>query len=145
MPDELFVRWDDHYSVGIPAIDSQHKELLNLTNELYDACQLGDEAARSYFRDIIHKAVEYAKFHFSAEEQIMKRIKFPEIAEHKKEHRSFVRRVLADVESFESGKLFVPNTFVRFLKDWILTHVAMSDQKYHSYIIKLKKQGAIVT
>ncbi|MDR1216213.1 MAG: bacteriohemerythrin [Treponema sp.] len=143
MRDEIFVEWEDRYSVGIPAIDRQHQELLNLTNELYNACQLGDKAAREHFRSVIHRAVEYVKFHFSAEEQIMERIKYPEIVEHKKQHESFVKTVLENVGEFENGKLFVPNTFVRFLKDWILTHIAMSDQKYHSYIIELKQRGVL--
>ncbi|MDR0785416.1 MAG: bacteriohemerythrin [Treponema sp.] len=139
MVKEVFVEWEDRYSVGIPAIDRQHKELLNLTNELYNVCQLGDEAAHEHFRSVIHKAVEYVKFHFSAEEQIMEKIKFPELPDHKKQHESFVRQVLENVGEFESGKRFVPNAFVRFLKDWILTHIAMSDQKYHTYIIGLKR------
>jgi hemerythrin len=143
MYNEVFVEWEDRYSVGIPAIDRQHKELLNITNDLYNACQLGDEAAREHFMNVIHRAVEYVKFHFSAEEQIMERIKFPESAEHKKQHESFVKRVLENVGEFESGKKFVPNTFVRFLKDWILTHIAMSDQKYHTYIIELKQRGSL--
>jgi hemerythrin len=41
------------------------------------------------------------------------------------------------------GKMFVPNTFVRFLKDWILTHIAVSDKKYSTYIFDLKKQGKL--
>ncbi|MDR0411185.1 MAG: bacteriohemerythrin [Treponema sp.] len=143
MSDEVFVAWDDRYSVGIPAIDRQHQELLILTNELYNACQHGDVAAREHFRGVIHKAVEYVKFHFSAEEQIMEKIKFPRIAEHKREHESFVRQVLENVGEFESGRQFVPNSFVRFLKDWILTHIAMSDQKYHAYIIELKQHAAL--
>jgi hemerythrin len=143
MSDIIFVEWDERYSVGIPAIDRQHKELLNLTNELYNACQLGDTAARERFRTVIHRAVEYVKFHFSAEEQIMERIKFPAIIEHKKQHESFVRRVLENVGEFESGKQFVPNAFVRFLKDWVLTHIAMSDQRYHEYIIELKQRGSL--
>jgi hemerythrin len=143
MRDEIFVEWEDRYSVGIPAIDRQHKELLNLTNELYNACQLGDKEAREHFRSVIHRAVEYVKFHFSAEEQIMERIKYPEIVEHKKQHESFVKTVLENVGEFENGKQFVPNAFVRFLKDWILTHIAMSDQKYHSYITELKHRGVL--
>ncbi|MDR0562595.1 MAG: bacteriohemerythrin [Spirochaetaceae bacterium] len=139
MAEEPFVVWEERYSVGIQIIDQQHKELLNLTNTLYNACRKGDEAAKTHFKDVIHSAVEYVKFHFSTEEQIMERISFPELAPHKKEHEAFVKKVLEEVKNFQSGKTFVPNQFVRFLRDWVLTHIAMSDKKYEEYIRRTKK------
>ncbi|MDR0569221.1 MAG: bacteriohemerythrin [Spirochaetaceae bacterium] len=140
MAEEPFVVWEDRYSVGIPLIDDQHKELLNVTNALYSACRQGDETAKANFKEVIRSAVEYVKFHFSTEEQIMERINFPEIGPHKKEHEAFVKKVLEEVKNFEGGKTFVPNQFVRFLRDWVLTHIAMSDKKYEEFIRKTKKQ-----
>ncbi|MDR1985709.1 MAG: bacteriohemerythrin [Treponema sp.] len=143
MVKEVFVVWEDRYSVGIPSIDEQHKELLVLTNKLYDACRNGEEKAREYFKEVIRGAVEYVQFHFTSEERIMERINFPELAAHKVQHTTFVKQVLEEVKMFESGKSFVPNAFVRFLRDWILTHIAMSDIKYAEYIHTLKKQGTL--
>ncbi|MHB9291367.1 putative hemerythrin [Hollandina sp. SP2] len=143
MEKEVFVVWEDRYSVGIPSIDEQHKELLVLTNKLYDACRDGEEKAREYFKEVIRNAVDYVQFHFTSEERLMERISYPELATHKVQHTSFVKQVLEEVKHFESGKSFVPNTFVRFLRDWILTHIAMSDKKYAEYIHSLKKQGTL--
>lgn len=143
MEKEVFVAWEDRYVIGIPVIDEQHKELLKLTNTLYEACRQGDAAARADFEKVIRSTVDYVKFHFSVEEQIMERVNYPEVHEHKKEHESFVIKVLEGVKNFESGKSFVPNIFVRFLRDWVLTHIAMSDRKYAEYIQQLKKQGAL--
>ncbi|MDR2797604.1 MAG: bacteriohemerythrin [Treponema sp.] len=143
MEKEVFVVWEDRYSVGIPSIDAQHKELLVLTNKLYDACRNSEEKAREYFKEVIRSAVEYVQFHFTSEERIMERINFPELGPHKVQHTSFVKQVLEEVQNFEGGKSFVPNTFVRFLRDWILTHIAMSDIKYAEYIQVLKKQGTL--
>ncbi|MDR0636972.1 MAG: bacteriohemerythrin [Treponema sp.] len=136
-----FVTWEDRYALGIPFIDAQHKELVRLTNELFLSCQGG--TANDIFRETIKAAVKYVAEHFSAEEAMMSRIKYPGLAEHKKEHEVFVQKVLEDVQHFEAGRAFVPNTFVRFLKDWILTHIAMSDKKYADYIMHLKKLGKL--
>ncbi|MDR3146383.1 MAG: bacteriohemerythrin, partial [Treponema sp.] len=129
----------------IQLIDEQHKDLVNFTNDLYESCLAGDKAARKHFHITIHKTVNYIKNHFATEERIMEKIKYPGLMEHKREHESFVKQVFDDVKNYESGKKYVPNVFVRFLKDWILTHVALVDKKYADYILTLKKQSLLQT
>ena len=144
MASDILIEWEDRYSVGIPFIDEQHKELFRQTNELYAACFKNEAEVRELFKGVIHSMVEYVGVHFSAEEKMMEKIKYPELAEHKKQHDDFVKRVLVGVQDFEEGKKLVPNNFVRFLKDWLLAHIAVSDKKYSIYIFDLKKQGALV-
>jgi hemerythrin len=143
MDEKILVEWDDRYSVGIPLIDEQHKELVNMTNALYGGCLAGDEAAQAYFMETIHGTVDYVKYHFAAEEKILENVRYPELAEHKRAHEGFVKQIFEDVKSFQGGKKFVPNVFVRYLKDWILTHIALQDKKYAEYILNLKRQGAL--
>ncbi|MDR2535907.1 MAG: bacteriohemerythrin [Treponema sp.] len=145
MAEEVFVSWEDRYAIGIQLVDEQHQELLKLTNSLYEACRQGDEKAREHFKDAIRTLVDYVKFHFTTEEQIMERINYPEFGIHKREHEAFVKKVLDGVKDFESGKTFVPNTFVRFLREWVLSHIAMSDKKYADYLLKCKKEGTLNT
>ncbi|MDR2760168.1 MAG: bacteriohemerythrin, partial [Spirochaetaceae bacterium] len=101
MNDNIIVEWDDRYLVGIPLVDEQHKELIRLTNTLYESCLQGDEAARENFKVAIQGTVAYVKFHFSAEEQILKNVNYPDFAVHKKEHEEFVKQVLEEVKAFE--------------------------------------------
>ena len=143
MTEKPFVEWEERYSIGIPIIDEQHKELLRLTNDLYEACRKGDVAASSNFKSAFPSVVEYVKLHFTTEEQLMDRVNYPKLGGHKKEHESFIRKVLEGVKEFESGKNFVPNAFVRYLRDWVLTHIALSDNDYADYIFKLKKGGTL--
>jgi hemerythrin len=143
MESEILVEWEDRYSVGIPFVDDQHKELIKLTNKLYKGCLGGEVVARAYFLTAVKGTVNYVKYHFNAEEKLMENVKFPEFAEHKRQHEDFVKQILEDTQSFQEGKKFIPNVFVRFLKDWILSHIAVLDKRYASYILNLKKQGAL--
>jgi hemerythrin len=143
MQDDEIVEWDDRYSVAIPLIDEQHKELIRLTNELYKGCLAGEEAARTNFMTAIKGTVDYVKYHFGVEEKLLQSVNYPELAEHKREHEAFVKHILDEVHSFNGGKKFVPNVFVRYLKDWILSHIAVADRKYSAYILNLKKQKAL--
>ncbi|MDR2343916.1 MAG: bacteriohemerythrin [Spirochaetaceae bacterium] len=141
---QILVEWHERYSMGIPKIDEQHKELLRLTNELYASCLKGnDDESKARFKLTIGAMVNYVSEHFSAEERLLQRVNYPGYAEHKREHDSFVKKVLEQVKEFHDGKSFVPNNFVRYLKDWILSHIAMSDKKYSEYIFKLKREGKL--
>jgi hemerythrin len=143
MRDTNLVAWDDQYLIGIPLIDEQHKKLIDMTNELYLGCLKGDDAAEAYFLKTIHEAVDYVRFHFSTEEKILERIKYPDFTTHKKEHEDFAREIIQQVDAFQKGKKFVPNVFVRYLRDWVLTHIAVSDKLYAKYLLDMKKQGLL--
>ena len=139
----VFLIWDDRYSVGIPLVDSQHKRLIEMANELYDACRLNDNFAEIQFKQTVHGAVAYVRYHFSTEEQVMKRTSYPEYAAHKKAHEDFILELLKNVKDFETGKKFVPYNFVKFLKQWVLSHVALIDSKMGHYIVELQKSGRL--
>jgi hemerythrin len=143
MKQNRLVEWDDRYSVGIPLIDEQHKELVRLTNELYEGCLAGEETARDYFMTAVKGTVDYVKYHFGMEEKLLQNSGYPELAEHKREHEAFIKHIVDEVQSFNAGKKFVPNVFVRYLKDWILSHIAVADKRYSVFIMNLKKQGAL--
>ncbi|MDR1948329.1 MAG: bacteriohemerythrin [Spirochaetaceae bacterium] len=141
--EQNLVDWHGSYSIGIPLIDEQHKELVNLTNKLYKSCMAGGEASKRNFMRTIRSAVDYIGYHFSTEEKIMARINYPGFAAHKKEHASFVKEVLHEVDEFNRGNKFTPTNFVRYLKDWVLTHIAVSDKALGDYLLVIKKGGGL--
>jgi hemerythrin len=138
-----FISWEPRFSVGIPLIDAQHKQLVVLTNKLYDACKDGDTDVKDRFKETVHEAVEYVKYHFSTEELVMKQVKYPGFESHKNEHSVFVKEIFRKVQSFEEGKQFVPNNFVRFLRDWILNHIAVTDIKLAKHLLDMKRSGEL--
>jgi len=131
------VTWSTTYSVGIKLIDDQHKELLNLVNDMYNHVNDDEEAERAYFQGVIRQAVDYVKLHFSTEEKIMKGTNFQGYAEHKKAHDSFIVSVVSAIKEFEEGKRVPLISFTHFLKDWILTHIAIMDKQYFEHLMKI--------
>jgi hemerythrin len=143
MADQHFVEWDDRYMTGIQLLDDQHKELIRFTDDLFKSCQAGDTQASEAFKKTAHVAVEYVKKHFSAEEKMFENIRYPLAAEHKKRHEAFIKRILNDTQNFEKGKNMVPLAFARFLREWILTHIAEEDKQYAGFIQNLKRSGRL--
>jgi hemerythrin len=98
------VTWNDSYSVGVPLIDAQHKELVHMTNDLFQSCLKGGETAEISFMKTVQGAAAYAKIHFGTEEQILELLDYPGYAVHKKQHENFVADVLRIIRDFEGGK-----------------------------------------
>jgi hemerythrin len=140
--EDVIVTWQDSYSIGVPLVDEQHKQLIDLTNQLYDACRKGVEFSKPAFLKAIRGAVDYVGYHFSTEERMMTRTAYPGYPEHKKQHEDFVRTVLREVSGFTGGGEFSPESFVFFLRDWVLNHIAHTDTKMGKYLLELEKQGA---
>jgi hemerythrin-like metal-binding protein len=131
--DEDSVYWDDSYSVGFGLIDNQHKELVRMTNSLFESCKRGSGAADAAFMKTVRSAVEYAQTHFYTEEKYMKQTNYPDFDAHKQEHESFVTTVIGAVKNFEKQKSD-PFDLARFLKQWLLNHIAKVDKKYAPYL-----------
>jgi len=140
-PDAELVTWSNTYVTGIELIDEQHKELLNLTNQLYKACLDGE--GHVMFKEVMHRLVEYVKFHFSAELKLLEKIHYPGFLDHKKQHENLALNILDAVKSYDESKKLLPNVFVRTLKDWVFTHIAVSDKLYAAYVADQKKKGLL--
>ena len=136
------ISWSAVFSVGIKIIDDQHKELFALVNDMFNHVVGDAQAERVYFKKVVQKAVEYVKIHFSTEEKIMLHTNFPGYGEHKKAHDAFVLTVVEKVQDFEAGKKFTLLEFTQFLKEWILTHIAIMDKGYFSYFKQIATRKA---
>ena len=137
------VVWSDKYATGIELIDNQHHELVELTNQLYIACSTRDDVLQTVFKDAMSNMVKYVRFHFAAELKLLNEIKYPDYNNHKKMHDSLVKNILEAVKEYGEGKKFVPNNFVRTLKDWIFGHIAVYDKLYSAYVIEQIRKGAL--
>jgi hemerythrin len=128
------ITWSNTFSFGIKLIDDQHKELVDLVNEMFLHATGNDEQEHEYFSKVIQTAIHYIKVHFATEEKIMLAIQYPDYAEHKRCHDCFILDVLVNVRNFETEKHYSLYSFTKFLKDWVLSHIGIMDKQYHVYI-----------
>jgi len=136
------VEWSASYSIGIKMIDDQHKGLLDIVNDLFNHSTGNEWEEQAYFKEVIQQAVQYVKNHFQTEEKLMAATKFPGYAEHKKAHDQFTLTVVTSAKDFASGKRLVLEKFAYFLKDWILSHIAVMDNQYAVYLRKIATRNA---
>jgi hemerythrin len=136
------VTWSATFSCGIRLIDEQHKGLINLVNDMFNHVSGNEAEEHAYFNKIIQQAVDYVKVHFATEEKIMQTTNFPGYLEHKKAHEVFILAVVDNIRDYKAGKKLTLNTFTKFLKDWILSHVAVMDKQYFEHFKKIASRKA---
>lgn len=127
-----YVEWEQKYSVGIPSLDTHHKKLFSLLNDLDVAMQPGQSADKLHA--VIKELISYTQYHFEAEETIMKNNSYPEYGSHLKEHFAFIKKVKEVTDQFHNngGKFTVD--IKKFLKDWLSDHIMVNDQKYGTFL-----------
>ena len=121
----LFV-WDDKFNTGIEAIDRDHKGLVDLINDLYEAMQDGSGGA--LLLPIFSALKHYTETHFEREEQFMVDCDAPDQARHVREHKQMMAK-LADLESrHRRGEAAISLQTLTFLRDWLKNHICVVDR-----------------
>jgi hemerythrin len=124
--------WNDSYSVNIKEIDSQHKILIGLINELHDGMKVGK--GKDILKKILDELVKYTVYHFDHEEKLFTSYKYPESSPHKMAHTNLIQQVKSLKENYDKGKTVLSMDVMNFLKDWLVNHIIGTDKKYSIYL-----------
>lgn len=124
--------WTDRYSVKVTAMDSQHKKLFDLVNQLSLAMDSG--RGKDVVGEVLLRLIDYTGYHFSAEEKLMERHKFAGLPTHRGEHRYLSERVQAFKKEFDAGNTNITPELLTFLQKWLTNHIQVVDQKYSGFM-----------
>lgn len=127
-----FITWDEKYSVGVRELDAQHKQLVQILSDLYDAMQA--QKTNDVLGRILTQLVNYTKNHFATEEKLMAQCGYPDLAAQKREHEAFTKKVVDFKESFDSGRTSLSVSLTSFVKDWLFSHIGGTDKKYGPFM-----------
>ena len=126
------MEWNESFNIGVEIIDGQHKSLVSHFNKLQSSIAKGQ--ASEEIGNILKFLVDYTKYHFKSEEELMARIKYPDIKTQKRDHQEFVNSVVNYLVKLKKG---IPvNTFnmIHFLINWITKHIMKEDRKIADFI-----------
>jgi len=128
------ITWDDSYSVGNDAIDSQHKEWVAIYNRLDHAILHGSPGDLDKAREgILQAMMEYASYHFRQEEQYMREMGYPDIVAHKRVHTDFDDQLYQYHRMVRNGELVLNSELITIIKNWLLNHILKVDMKYKAF------------
>jgi hemerythrin-like metal-binding protein len=135
-----FVAWRDDLSVGLDIIDSEHKKLLGLINNVLAAnqCRTGPE----FEREALAELLDYTEYHFKREEELMVQSGYRDYEGHKAQHDQMRGQVKLYLKRYEEqGRAVLPEV-ASHLKLWLLQHIAVTDRKLAPYLER-HAQGSV--
>ena len=84
--------------------------------------------------EYLYIAVDYTKYHFAREEELMRINQYPGYAAHKKLHENMTEKVSQYIEAYRIDKTQAIDHILLFLKTWLINHIKGSDQEYAPYL-----------
>jgi hemerythrin len=127
-------QWNDSLLTGNSLIDSEHKELVRAINAFFDAC--ARKIDEEEFQKILNFLNSYTIKHFSDEEQLQVKYKYPNYENHRKFHEAYKKTVRDLMHQFIMGgineKLVMEAKYD--IGEVIITHIKTEDRRLATYI-----------
>lgn len=130
------LKWDDaKMGMGINIIDTQHKKLVAIINDLAKAIEANDDNEKLFA--IVDRLIEYTEYHFTTEEELFAKFNFEGISLHKSEHKYFIEHfkaikkgLEADAKKRDRSVIKLSAEILEYLVDWFIKHITGSDREY---------------
>ena len=123
------LEWKPQYSVGIASMDDEHREMIDLINDVYE--KLGSTPDSEAIESCLEEIFNTISLHFALEERIMRDNGYSEYEDHKDDHEDLLDEIRYLMDNFATD----PDEGARQLKlrlsDWFGTHFASFDARLH--------------
>jgi hemerythrin-like metal-binding protein len=136
----MLIEWKEQYSLGVPAIDHEHRELIDLINALYASVE-GSATNTTTATDSDITVADflgeiYARVgaHFALEEKIMRDNDYDEYHDHKADHERLLDDVRDLMDDYEDGAYVDMEEFGKRLDEWFSGHFRTRDARLHKRI-----------
>lgn len=135
------VEWSQDFSMGVRRFDEHHQKLFSLLNRTYDMFVL--EEPRQHLKTVLDELIDYAAYHFAAEEFWMKEIGYPKFSEHAREHAGYSQRVAVFQAGYDRCDVALTLEVLQFLHGWLVDHILKIDSEYGAFIVARGKRGTL--
>lgn len=122
------IEWNEIFNLGIPRIDEEHKNLIDIINKVILSKEHNDSPEE--LREALNEMTKYAQTHFATEELYMIKFNYPEYQYHKEQHLDFTTKIKAYESGLINADYHIANEILDYLKQWLVNHILKTDKKY---------------
>ena len=123
--------WKAEYALGIPGVDSEHRELMDLINRLH--AQLLDPGAGTGVMDFLGELFAKISSHFALEEKLMRDGGYAAYPAHKADHERLLDEIRDLMDDYEDGEWVDLEGFGGRLEQWFSVHFSDHDARLHQW------------
>ncbi len=124
------IEWRDEFSVGVPAVDHEHRELLELINDAHSGLGAGDDGVTAFLGEIYVKIAA----HFALEERIMRDRHYDQYREHKADHEKLLDDLRDIMDAYEIKHRYDEAQLAERLGSWFGLHFRTHDARLHKHL-----------
>jgi hemerythrin len=131
-----FVELDKEYSLGVPELDKQHKELARQLNEAIKHCTGKKADEKKFFDKNTRNSIDFLKNHFETEEKLLRKTKYDGFSKHKSEHKEMLKKLKKMNDDIEKNRVELNLFYVTaFIKEMVVKHIRTCDMGAKKYFI----------
>jgi hemerythrin len=124
--------WKPEFSLGIESIDDEHRQMIDMINDVYKQMLNCSEIERpELFLSDIYIAVAA---HFAHEERMMVKAKYHEYKEHRADHESLLVELRDIMESYLKDPEGAQDNLRTGLTNWFTGHFSTFDARLHGQL-----------
>jgi hemerythrin-like metal-binding protein len=124
------IEWRTEFETGVAEVDHEHKELVDLINELHD--QIDADAPRDTVSEFLGDVFAKISAHFALEETVMRKHDYDEYTDHKADHERLLDDLRDIMDDFESGSgSDYKKALSHAVRDWFVNHFKTKDARLH--------------
>ncbi len=133
----VLVRWSNDYAVGVAEIDSQHRELFRLLDELNEATKGNGEDVKACLLQLI----DLWRLHCRLEEGYMQKYRCSGLLAHRFAHEGFEKKLSERLAKMEQGESIAELESLPMLHAWLRGHILGTDKKHAPWILRQQQKG----
>jgi hemerythrin len=136
------IKWNKADACFLPEIDAEHRSIYRLADELRQALAAQPDPAKA--DAILRNLLASAEDHLAHEERLMRSMRYPSLAWHKKQHDTLRHRALTLAPALDESNLPAVQDFLQFLTGWMRDHVGLTDRMLGAYVRNYERSHARV-
>ncbi len=89
--------------------------------------------------EILDRLLDYIQIHFSAEENLMHQMSYPELEKHSETHLDLTEKVLGLSKGYTKEGELDPCELLDFLCAWLKEHITITDKQFGKFAKHARK------